>query len=263
MATALSRLGVRRSLLSAAVAAAVALLPVSARATMPTFDAANYDANMQDLAKTVQLLQQTQSLVDKAQSMSSVLGSGGASAAGALGFSSGTTSLLSGMSCLFPNMSSWSIPSGITPNFSSVCSGRKFIDSMFTLPNPNDPAQKNLVGTVNRAAILKQRHTVYREASLNGLALAYQQKQAVPQDAQRVASIAAEAAAAPDIHTDLQVTNKLLVEVLNQLLAQRMVMAGLLEAVSSKQLQSVPVNFYGDETALKDPGTTSTGAFGE
>lgn len=254
----------RRILTVGAIGISLLLIPTRGDAAMAVFDGANLEQNAQQLANAIKQLEQAKKLYDQANQIRGVLGSGGASPAGALGFGSGISSTLSGMQCLFPTMSKWSIPSGITPNFGSVCSSRRFIDQMFTLPDPNDPNSRNLVGKVNRNAILEQRRTVYREATMNGLALAYQQKNDVPQSTQRVASIAAEAANAPDIHSDLQVTNKLLVAIAEQLIAQRMVMSGLLEAVTSQQLQSVPVNFTGGESeSLVRPESNANTPFGE
>lgn len=253
---------VRRYLRVGLVILGAASWPGRADAAMAVIDGANLEQNAQQLVTTMKQLEEAKRLYDQANAMRSVLGGAGASPAGALGFGSGISSTLSGMQCLFPTMDPWKIPSGITPNFSSVCSSRRFIDQMFTVPDPNNPDTKNLVGKVDRSAILEKRSVVYREATMNGLALAYQQKQDVPQSTQRIASIAAEAAAAPDIHSDLQVTNKLLVAIAEQLIAQRMVMAGLLEAVTAQQLQSVPVNFYGKEPeSLVRP--VSNAPFGE
>lgn len=268
MVAALHQPRVKRSMRGAVTAAlisvSVLMTPLQADAAMAVIDGANLEQNAQQLVTAMKQLEEAKRLYAQANAMRSVLGASGGSPAGALGFGSGISSTLSGMQCLFPTMSGWSIPNGISPNFGSVCSSRRFIDQMFTLPDPKDPNSRNLVGKVDRAAILEQRQTVYREATMNGLALAYQQKNDVPQSTQRVASIAAEAANAPDIHSDLQVTNKLLVAIAEQLIAQRMVMAGLLEAVTAQQMQSVPVNFYGKEAeSLVRPASNSDTPFGE
>lgn len=253
---------VRRYVRLGLVILAVAGWPGRADAAMPVTDAGNLAENAQQTAKAIEMLAEAKKLLSQANQIRGVLGSVGGSSSGGLGYGAGISSSLAGMQCLFPTMSSWNVPNAITPNFGSVCSSRKFIDQMFTLPDPSNPESRHLVGKVDRAAILEKRSVVYREATMNGLALAYQQKQDVPQSTQRIASIAGEAAAAPDIHSDLQATNKLLVAIAEQLIAQRMVMAGLLEAVTAQQLQSVPVNFYGKETdSLVRP--VSNAPFGE
>lgn len=252
----------RGALTAGLIGLAILLTPLRADAAMAVIDSTNLVENARQTATAIEQLAEAKRLLNQANQMRTVLGSAGSSPAGALGFGSGISSTLSGMQCLFPTMDPWKIPSGILPNFGSVCSSRRFIDQMFTVPDPSDPISRHLVGKVDRTAILEKRSVVSREATMNGLALAYQQKQDVQQSTQRVASIAAEAAAAPDIHSDLQVTNKLLVAIAEQLIAQRMIMAGLLEAVTAQQLQSVPVNFYGKEAdSLVRP--VSNAPFGE
>lgn len=262
MATALYRIGLKRYVLAAAVLTAAAVIAPRADAAMAVYDAANHEAALKDLAEAMKTVKELESILGQANQIRGVLGAVGGSSSGIGGFGSGISSTISGMQCLFPTMSSWGIPRSVTPNFGSVCSSRKFIDEMFTLPDPNDPASRSRVGQVNRDTILKQRQTVYREAAMNGLALAYQQKQDVPQSTQRAQAAAAEAAAAPDIHSDLQVTNKLLVMMIEQQIATRMLTAGMLEVIAAQQIQSVPITFYGELPAAT-PASANSGQFGE
>ena len=60
-----------------------------------------------------------------------------------------------------------------------------------------------------------------------------------------VQAIAADAAAAPDLVTKVDTTNRLLAALAEQMIGQRRLMASLLEIVAAEQLQTIPVNFSG------------------
>lgn len=231
-----------------AVALAVVVGPAKeSRAAMAVYDAANHEANAKNLAETIKMLSETKHILDQATRMRQALGSIGPSSFGAASFQSGIMSQLAGMQCLFPSMSGWGIPRSLTPNFGSVCSSRRFLDDLLTLGDHTEGQGqgRSRPPEINRAKVLEQRQVVYREATLNGLALAYQQKNDIPQSAQRIANIASDAAAATDLLGKTDATNRLLVVIAEQMVAQRMLLAALLESTSATNLQSVPVNFYG------------------
>lgn len=230
-----------RNTLRLAFAAAIAFFAASdGHAGMAVYDATNHQTNIQTLLNTGKTLAETQRLLGEAEQMRNSLGRNGASAYGSAGFTSGLSAQLSGMQCLFPNLDLLNIPRSILPNFGSVCSSRSFFNDMLTLEEVNG---RRRPPEITRERVLSNREQMRKDAALNGLSLAYQQKQDVPQSAQRIQGIAADAAAASDLVGKVDATNRLLAALAEQLIAQRMLLAGILEVTSTETLQGVPVNF--------------------
>jgi hypothetical protein len=207
---------------------------------MAVYDATNHQTNIQSLLNTGKTLAETQKLLGETTQMRSTLGNVGASPFGAAGFTSGISAQLSGMQCLFPNLNLFNIPRSIMPNFSSVCSSRSFFNDMLTLEEVDG---RRRPPEITRERVLSNREQMRKDAALNGLSLAYQQKQDVPQSARRIQSIAADAAAASDLVGKVDATNRLLAALAEQMIAQRMLLTGILEVTSAETLNGVPVNF--------------------
>lgn len=209
---------------------------------MAVYDATNHATNAETLANTAKSLAETQKLLNQTTQMRSTIGTLGPSSFGPGGFTSGIASQLAGMQCLFPNLNLFNVPRSISPNFGSVCSSRRFFNDMLTL---DEVEGRRRPPEITRERILSNRETMRKDATLNALSLSYQQKQDISQSAQRVQAIAADAAAAPDLVTKVDATNRLLAALAEQMIGQRMLMASLLEIVAAAQLQTIPVNFSG------------------
>lgn len=242
--------------LAAAIAAAE---PDRCWAGMAVYDATNHATNAEALANTAKSLVETKRLLDQTIQMRGTLGSLGPSAFGSGGFTSGISAQLSGMQCLFPNLTLLNVPRSIVPNFGSVCSSRRFFDEMLTLDEVDG---RRRPAEITRERILTNRETMRKDATLNALSLSYQQKQDVQQSAQRVQAIAADAAAAVDLVGKVDATNRLLAALAEQLIGQRMLLASLLELTATEQLQMIPVNFSGP-TAQPNFQPASGTRFGE
>ena len=234
---------------------------------MAVYDAANHEANAKNLAETIKILENQKKELEETLKIREVMGIAQAAQGGVTAFSGGIMSQLSAMQCLFPDLSGWGVPRAITPNFGSVCSARRFVDELLTVGDESigdgQGQQRTRPPEINRERVLQQRQMVLREAALNGLALAYQQKHETPQSAQRIASAAADAANSTTIHGDLQAVNKLLVVIAEQMVAQRMLLAALLENSAGVNLQNVPVSFFGPSPAPLSQPNGGSYQFGE
>lgn len=209
----------------------------AARAQMAVYDAANHVETSQTLAQALKLVDQGQQALSQLNAMKSAIGTVG-------GISSGVSSSLRSLNgSIAPpamNLSSWSLPRDLqAPDFSSMSSSRSFLDKAIALT----PDKNGNMAYGDRDSATQRRQLAARDAAMNGYALALAQRQQIQPALERVATAADEADAAPDEIAELHQTNKLLAVIAGELVAQRSLMAAMLEMTASKALQEQPVLF--------------------
>jgi hypothetical protein len=143
------------------------------------------------------------------------------------------------------NLSSWSLPRDLqAPDLSSMSSSRSFLDKALSLT----PDKNGNMAYGDRDSATQRRQLAARDAAMNGYALALAQRQQIQPALERVATAADEADTAPDEIAELHQTNKLLAAIAGELVAQRSLMAAMLELTASKALQEQPVLFTSSGT---------------
>lgn len=215
--------------------AAVGLAAPSVWAAMTVYDPSVNASVLNTHAEAVRQLEELQKQYAQLQRMYTTLGQGGVIGRDFGGGLLRESARLSGIAL---DVEGWDVPRDFTIGaLSAVDSGTDALQEVLSAI-PDELGSYDGAET-NRAR--DRRTRIHEDAAYHAMALAFSERNALPQAVGRASTLASEAQTSVDLHSDLVAANKLQVATLENMIAIRATLAALLELQGSESLRAAPM----------------------
>lgn len=232
----------RRNAVISIVVAAIASSVAGGGATyaaMTVHDPKGEVTRVESLNKLVEQLEKLEEQVRELQELTDVTGAMGTS--GLTGVRE-VTEQASRMGCRMTDFESWGLSADFDiPRLTSICDAASFVREALT-PDGEEDDGLGMLSAEKRTEIQARRDLVTEEAALQGVALGLSEREAGTDAAGELAALAASAEMSQTLRAEAAMNNRLNIRLIEELVAMRAVMAGLLEVQSAQALRTVSTN---------------------
>lgn len=212
-----------------------------ARAALAVIDSSNLAKNAETAATTAKQLIELKNLLETATNIFKGLGAGGGVKSGVFGLDAG--GLTSGLGVSYgvsgwnPDVSQLGLPRNLgQPNFGNVQGAVDFVRQGLERVKPTDPF-------ATRATVHQRRQRVAYDAAFDNYGLALFNHNAAAQGSARVNDLAAQANTAAELRQDVQANTKAQLAALEELIALRALLAGILEVQATARIASYDLGY--------------------
>lgn len=229
---------IRHAIRAAILAACLFAAPAKA---LEVHDSANLVQNARQVAEAIKQLQEAIKIAQN--TLATLEAIGGAGPLTGLGPSPWQLSTAAQLRNISPVFTSWRLPSGIQPNFTSVRNAEQFVRDVLLPPSPTSNGPAPVITEQDQNTLLYNRLAAQRDAATAAIAAAYSARQTVDSVTAQATSIVQKTAAAQDLRGQLGVTNQALSDILTELALQRTLMAAMVEVLGTQSLREIPLAY--------------------
>lgn len=207
-------------------------------AAMSVFDPTVNASVLKTHAEAVKQLEEARKILAEAQKHSAILGAVGKVQRG--DYIGGAQSFLRSTAGIAAKLEEWNLEHGQTPpEDGGPAEMRSFLEETTIIWN--DPAKPPTAE--DRQTVETRRLSALADGALNALSIGLAERGRAGQAASRLTMLAVEASNSVDLRSDVATTNKILLQLGTELVAQRQILAALLEYEGARGVRETPVTF--------------------